>query len=197
MAKARKVVRARSRDEIEELAWRARADLGLAPRDRVPVARLIEWVLPLVVPDFEMRVAEHGVLGGAEAVTDLHRPIITFSPLSYDELFRDRPRARMTAMHEVGHLLMHTQQPVGLAFMKKYDAYVDPEAQADMFASAFMMPEFAFREVRSIEEAMNRFGVSRDAACYRARALGMYRQLVVKRGALRPKKKGTSKRRSP
>jgi Zn-dependent peptidase ImmA (M78 family) len=197
MAKARKVVRARSRDEIEELAWRARADLGLAPRDRVPAARLIEWALPMVVLGFEMRVAEHGTLGGAEAVTDLTRPIITFAPTTYDELYRDRPRARMTALHEVGHLLMHTQQHVGLAFMRRYDPRVDPEVQADMFASAFMMPEFAFREVSSIEEAMSRFGVSRDAASYRARTLGMYRQLVVKRIAPRQKKKGTSKRRSP
>lgn len=197
MVFARRVVRARTRNEIEEIAWRARSDLGLAPRDRVPVCKIIESSLPRLIPDFYMQIAEEGELGGAEAVTDLHRPIITFAPSAYERLYRDKPRARMTGLHELGHLLMHTQQPVGLAFMKKYDARVDPEAQADMFASAFMMPEFAFREVDSIEEAMHRFGVSRAAACYRARTLGLYRTLVVKPKPKHKKKKGFSRRQTP
>ena len=85
----------------------------------------------------------------------------------------------MTAAHELGHLMMHSRQPVGLAFMRKADPQVDPERQADIFAAAFLMPESQFRQVRSIEDAMSRFGVSRDAASCRARSLGLYRTLVI------------------
>lgn len=185
-----RVVRARTREEIEEQAWTTRAQLGLAPRERVPVARILENVLPDLIPDYDFTVAEEGELGAAEAVTDLNRPRITFSPKAYDGIYRDEPRYRMTGMHELGHLLMHTRQHVGLAFMRKYDALVDPERQADVFAAAILMPEFAFREVTSIEQAMELFGVSRDAACRRARTLQMYRELVVEPNHRGAKRKG-------
>lgn len=189
MAEFKQVVAARSRGAVERRASRARADLGLLPTDRVNMAKLIDLELPNLIEGFEMRVEDDHVLGAAEAVTDLNKPIIAFSNRTYESLCRDHGRARMTAAHELGHLLMHCRQPVGLAFMKRYDPRVDPEVQADTFAAAFLMPEVAFRKMRSIREVMKTFGVTRDAATCRARKLRMY-WLVNGDRPPAPKRKG-------
>ena len=57
-----------------------------------------------------------------------------------------------------------------------------------------MMPECAFREMTSIRDAMSRFGVSRDAACFRARALKMTWLIREQQAACEePKKRGTTR----
>jgi Zn-dependent peptidase ImmA (M78 family) len=191
-----RVVRRRTRDDLEELAWRTRATLGLAPGDYVPVANLIENVLPDVIEGFEVRVAERGSLGAAEAITHQSKPIITFEERAYDGLYRDKPRARMTAIHELAHLIMHSGQ-YAYAFARRYDPLIDPERQADVFAAAFLMPEVMFRRVSTIEEAMKKFGVSREAATCRARALRLWRLIAAKPVISSSKEKGSSKRRTP
>ncbi len=185
-----------SREEIEEVAWGARSALGLQPFDRAPMAKILEFVLPELISKFEVRVAEAGRLGGAEAITDAFRPMITFSASTYNGLCRDRARPRMTAAHELGHLLLHTGQ-TGYAFMRSQDPQLDPERQADIFAEAFLMPECAFRRVKSIHEAMSVFGVSKDAATFRARKLEMWELIGTKPKRPRSKKKGCDKRRTP
>lgn len=194
MRKMSRVAIRRSPAEIEEIAWQARASLGLRPYDRVPVAKILEHNLPELMPDFVLKVAETGVLGLAEAVAHQSRPEITLSEATYAGLYRDEARPRMTCVHELGHLLLHTGQ-YALAFTTKYDARIDPEKQADLFAGAFMMPEAAFRKVTSIEDAMKKFGVSRGAASFRARELKMF-WLIENRPPPR-RKKGHGKRRTP
>lgn len=196
MAEFSRVVAPRSRQQIEVIAGEVRELFGLRPHDYVPVAQLIENVLPEMLPEYDYRIVENGQLGRAEAITDAHRPVITFTRKTYNGVYRNWARPRMTAIHEVGHLLLHTGQHA-FAFVERYDPLIDPERQADAFAAAFLMPEVAFREVKSIDEAMHRFGVTRDAATCRARKL---RMLWLVRGSPPPrhaKKKGRSLRRAP
>lgn len=184
------------REQIEEAAWSARAACGLAPFDRAPMARILEFVLPELIPTFELRVIETQKLGQAEAITDASRPIITFGAATYTGLCKDQARSRMTAAHELGHLLLHTGQ-TGFAFLKKRHPSFDPERQADIFAAAFLMPECAFRRMKSIREAMRTFGVSKDAATCRARNLRMWEIIGGKSKRPPSKKKGYDKRRTP
>lgn len=190
MTDYRRVVQARTRNAVELRAARVRADLGLDPADRVNMAKLVDLGLIQMIEGYEMHVVGNRVLGAAEAVTDLNRPVITFSERTYEALYRDDARARMTAAHEVGHLMLHSRQTVGLAFMRGNDPLVDPERQADIFAAAFLMPEAAFRKMKSIDQAMKFFGVSRDAATCRARKLRMD-WLIQGRAPPKIKKKGS------
>lgn len=165
------LVQRRSRREVEEMASDVRAALGLAPDQRASMLGIFESILPQLIDGFHIRVVEDRVLRGAEAVTDLEKPVITFAQSTYDKLYRGGARQRMTAAHELGHLLLHTQRPRWAAFSGVRDPLADSERQADIFGEAFLMPAEAFRKVSSIEEAMHKFGVSRDAATYRARRL--------------------------
>lgn len=169
----RKVVQPRTAAQIEAFAANTRRDLGLGPDDRVSMLNIIEEVLPELIDGYNYRVVENGAIGGAEAITDMFAPLITFSERTYDGLYRGNVRYRMTAAHELGHLLLHSRRPVSLAFGGERDPLIDPERQADLFAAAFLMPLIAFRRCRSISEAMAKFDVSRDAATCRARRLGL------------------------
>lgn len=196
MGNRHRVARPRTRDQIEEYAWQARRALGLGPFDRAPMAIVLEHVLPQLIEDYDFCVEEVGSLGKAEAVTDVSRPIISFDLRTYNSLRLDRSRARMTAAHELGHLLLHTGQ-TGHAFKSRPDRQTDPEVQAEIFAEAFLMPECAFRKVTSIPDAMSRFGVSKDAACYRARVLKMSWLINGRAAPARKKNKGRGRTRAP
>ena len=182
--------------QVEDMALNARSAIGLEPAEKVPIASVLENVLPTLIPGYEFRVEDARSMGRAEAITHGYRPIITFSAAAYSGLLCDNPRARMTAAHELGHLLMHTDQ-TGYAFLRKRDARLDPEKQADMFAAAFLMPASEFQKVTTIKDAMSRFGVSKDAALCRARKLKMWHLLSGYRDKRRSKKKGYGMNRTP
>ena len=170
MANAR-VVRARTARECEAIAEKARADLGLAPGARVSMTPLLEQVLYDVIDGHNFEVVEDEVMGNLEGLTDCAKPVIKLKNSVYMALQRSDARARMTAAHEFGHLLMHCGMPTYHPFSTKYEPLHDPERQANIFAAAFLMPREAFLKCRTVNEARTKFGVSLAAATCRARHL--------------------------
>lgn len=167
-----RVVQARTAREVEVLANDIRRALGLEAESRVAMLPLLELALPELIDGYEFRVVEDWALGGAEAVTDSHRPIIAMTNRTYQALRRSEPRARMTAAHELGHLMMHCGTPTYYAFGREEDPLTCPERQANNFAAAFLMPEKPFKRLRTVSDIRRTFGVSTDAALCRARKLG-------------------------
>lgn len=90
-----------------------------------------------------------------EAHTDFEENIIILSPKTYDDLQKGMHRARFTMAHEIGHAVLHTdsiraarlvsasRKIAGIPKFRRgqFPAYVDPEWQANKFASSFLMPE--------------------------------------------------------
>ena len=166
-----RLVLPRSRREIETLAAHIRAVLGLSADGRVAMEPLLGETLYDTVPGYSFRVGSDKEMRGLDGLTDDQQPIIYLRDRVYAALERGDGQARMTAAHEFGHLVMHCRAPTYHARSDEYLPLWDPERQADIFAAAFLMPEAAFKRSRSIEEAMNRFGVSLSAATCRARKL--------------------------
>jgi len=196
MAERFGAVQKRSERQIEKLAASIREGLGVGPTDRVAMRPILDHYLDDIVPDAYLAVESDYDMGGAEGRTDWLDPVITLSASTYAKLRLSDPRARMTAAHELGHLLMHTRQPVFHYRTKSHDRRVDPEWQADTFAAAFLMPRHAFQKMRTVRQAMKAFGVSRGGALVRARNLNI--QLVddlVRE--ISAKKKGHSHSRTP
>lgn len=191
-----RIVQARTAREVEELAANTREALGLSATGRVAMLPLLEHVLYEVLDEYDFRVEEDRSMGSLEGLTDDQHPIIYLKSSVYNALERGDGRARMTAAHEFGHLLMHCRMPTYRAFSDRYEPLYDPERQANIFAAAFLMPREAFVRCRTVREAMKTFGVSRDAANCRARKLNHY--FAPDRKVLTVvKKKGYSKRRTP
>jgi len=192
-----RIVRPRTARQIERLAADARSALGLSQDGRISMQPLLEQVLYEILEGYDFRVCDDKDMAQMEGLTDDREPIIYLKASTYHALERGDGRARMTAAHEFGHLLMHCGAPTFRAFSEVYEPLCDPERQANIFAAAFLMPAEAFKRCRTVNEAMRRFGVSRDAATLRARKLnhsfepGRSILTTVK------KKKETSKRRSP
>lgn len=165
------VVAALTKAQIEQIAGEARRSLGLSPDQRVAMTPILEHVLYDVIDGYDFRVVEDRVMGPMDGHTDARRPIVSLKESVYHQLQQGDPRARMTAAHEFGHLLMHSTMPYGYASSATYDPLVDPERQAQIFAAAFLMPRSAFVKHRTVRSAMVAFGVSKGAALCRARHL--------------------------
>lgn len=170
MPDTNRFVEKRSAEEIADLANMVREALQLG-QERVAMAPLLELALPEIIDDYELLILPDEQLGTAEGLTDLIKPIICLPERTYSALLAAEPRARFTAAHELGHLLMHTSSHVHYARAEHSDPNSNPEWQANVFASAFLMPETAFRQCRTAQEAMQRFGVSFSAVRRRAKRL--------------------------
>jgi hypothetical protein len=188
-------VQRRSEHQIEHLAAMVRRELGVQPGERLAMRPVLELALDDMVEDAYWKIELDAEMGGAEASTAWHEPVITVSASTYAELCRSNPRARMTIAHEIGHLLMHTRKPVFHYRTRTKDQRLDPEWQADYFAAALLMPATAFRKMKTVTQAMKAFGVSRGAALRRARGLRM--QISDDRARSSSEKKGRSMNRAP
>ena len=191
-----RIVAPLSRRQVENIADDCRLALGLDLEGRVAMTPILEQVLYDVIDGYEFHVEEDRVMGNLEGLTDTRRPIIKLRNSVYHALQRGDRRSRMTAAHEFGHLILHCGLPTYRAFSTGYEPLYDPERQANIFASAFLMPRQAFLACRTAKEAMTKFGVSQDAVLCRAR------NVRHKFDATRPilsvaKKKGPSKRQTP
>jgi Zn-dependent peptidase ImmA (M78 family) len=148
------------RDEMEDVARRARACLGLA---RGPVSHVVRTLeehgtvvirLPLDTADVD-----------AFSLPFPDRPVVV---LGTDK--NDRARSRFDAAHELGHLVVHGQQIWGVK---------EVEQQAHYFAAAFLMPaDDIARELPTrpdwpvLFDLKRKWQVSLAALLMRARALG-------------------------
>ncbi len=139
------IVPARSRADIEALAVTVRTTLGLQEQAYFPIIAVIEPVLSRLLPDYVFRVGEIAEMGRAEGHTSPDGTYIELREDVYEKACYGDGRARFTAAHELGHLVMHTnivlmRAPEG----QKTPAYCDSEWQANLFAAAILMPDRFF-----------------------------------------------------
>lgn len=105
---------------------------------------------------------------GEEARFDPGENSILLSPETYDMLYADKPRARFTFAHELGHAVMHGNYlkealagrvPRIMYKRASIQAFCDPEWQANTFAASFLMPANVFRQC--VSEGMKQWDLSR------------------------------------
>lgn len=107
---------------------------------RVDVARLVEHRL-FAEYGVVFAVMEREELGDDEgrSYPDLKR--LELRSDVYDALIADDHRARFTAMHEVGHLVLHAGIPLRrTASVSNHKIFEDSEWQSDRFAAEYLMP---------------------------------------------------------
>jgi len=160
------IVPARSRDAIYGIAGAVRGRFAPLMRgsDFVPIAEIYE-ILPEVLPGFRLEVCEHAELGDDHGQTFPDDRLIKLREDVYEGLHRNRGRDRFTAAHELGHLFLHG----GIGFARKVHTpnmarYLDSEWQANSFASAFLINQARIGQYASVQQVMDAFGVSYEAA---------------------------------
>jgi len=142
---------------------------------RVDVARFIEHKL-FAEFNVEFSVQPESVLGPDEGRTYPDTMQLQLREDVYDALIAEDPRARFTAMHEVGHLFLHRGVPLRRTLAASdHKPFEDSEWQGDAFAAEFLMPIEPIMQMRykTAVCASEVFGVSLRAALIRMDVLRM------------------------
>jgi Zn-dependent peptidase ImmA (M78 family)/transcriptional regulator with XRE-family HTH domain len=149
----------------------ARHARGLLMRRSGPlpgVLRLLEsaGIVVIVLPPTTERV-------DAFSVTAYPRPLVMFNPAKGDYW-----RNRFDGAHELGHLVMHADAEPGSRVV---------EDQANRFAAEFLMPEEDIADAlpqtadwARLAELKAHWGVSMAALLYRARTLGVMKEVTYR-----------------
>lgn len=166
-----------SRRQLEDLGWAMRKLVGADQDPWFPVAHVIEKSLPaLFGEDFAFEIWSRREMGEDQhAFASVDEKLLVLREDVYEGLIAHRGRDRMTAVHELAHLILHPSPRLSRRMTSApITAFRDPEWQAKCLAGAIMMPAAMMKDAKSLREVTAEFGVSVAAAAYRAnRQLGM------------------------
>ena len=168
-------VKARSREEIEEVAFSLRAQMGFSRILYFPIVEYLEFVLP------ELHLAQRSrfsleVYGADDedakhpGITNVKANTIRLRQDVYDLARRGTGWARGIAAHELGHLLLeHEVLFAKLSGEPTHSFEEDSEWQANVFYGGLLASPRLVKKLNAceIEKAC---GISRKAAQYNVRA---------------------------
>ncbi|KPF85839.1 hypothetical protein IP70_10365 [alpha proteobacterium AAP38] len=157
-------------DDIGIRANRIRSLFKLDDAPYLPIMDILEQVLGRYLEGFEFLIGDRTEMDGAEGYTCPSGTFIMLDNDVYIEGCKGNGRARFTAAHELGHLVLHTN--IKLARITEHTdvkAYRLTEPQANQFAAEILMPRRHIKRSDTESEIMDRFGVSYEAADNRLR----------------------------
>ena len=155
--------------EIEAVTLRLRGLLGCNDMKYLPVAKIIEHSLPgLLGDDYAFRVVDAAEMGANHAYAEPDENELVLRDDIYYGIVQGIGRDRMTAMHEVAHILLHTNNRLFRSMQSEPPPpWRDPEWQAKCFAGMIMMPTDLIAGYQSVGLIARDFGVSQAAATHR------------------------------
>ena len=157
----------RSTDDIAATAQSIRTQLGVENEPYFNVIGLLEDLLYQEWDQIRFEVCDYAEMEGAEGHTCPQGTFIALREDVYRDACRGDGRARFTVAHELGHLVLHTNQPLRRATHGELKPYLSSEWQADMFAAQLLMPAKFFSWVDTEQAIIQRHGVSYTAASKR------------------------------
>lgn len=156
-----------SRKQIRDYSTRLRGWLGLDREPYVDVERLVDIVLPSVIPAFHYDVRTKGEMGDKHGEADPSDMRISLREDVYQGMVNGVGRDRFTTMHEVAHLLLHQPDRIILnrtTQTKALQAFRDPEWQANCLAGEFLGSHLFLSRYSNCYELADAVGLSYQAA---------------------------------
>ena len=159
------IAKAKSRQQIRELARLIRKLQGAERELYFPILDFMEKTLPLLIPTFSFRVGCMEEMGECEGLTFPEKDEIVIREDVYKRAVDGGGRERLTIAHELYHYLEHSNQTVAFARTdgSAIPPYKDPEWQADAFGGELLIP-YDLAKNLIIEEIMEKCAVSKSAA---------------------------------
>ncbi len=136
------IARPLSTNDIISFVKIIRKSFNLHKKLDFPVITFVEKILPEIDPQFNYDYLPQNQMPDKYAYYDNCQNIMVIREDVYDAACNNDGRARFTIAHEIGHYFLH-QDGVKLCRMatnEKVVAYLDPEWQANTFASELLMP---------------------------------------------------------
>ena len=159
------IIEPKSREELRELAYAFRKDLGLENQIYFPVVEVLEVLPTLYGINYEI-IDDCETPKDIHAYSDVVERKIYIKESVYNGACEGIGRDRMSVAHEFGHSLTIC---VCKFRIEKYEGQVSraafrcPERQAKCFAGELLVPAYLTKGF-SKEEIAERCGVSTDAA---------------------------------
>ena len=130
-----------------------------------PVIDVLELALPHLIDNFEYEICTRSELGDNHGLTFPDKQKIQIRQDVYDNACNDDGFCRLTVAHEMGHLIVHTELPLGRSISARaIPAYRSSEWQANCFAGELLVCHKFITQCDDVDDAMELFGVSRSAA---------------------------------
>lgn len=155
-----------SRKDIGMVAYVIRTSVGWEEERYFPIIEFLELILPKLVPGFHLIVETETEMGNCHGLTYPDQKIIKLREDVYERAIDGSGRDRLTAAHELFHLLQHGNKNISFARMateSEIPAYRNPEWQATAFGGELLAPTEMIKGMRE-EEVAKEFGVSLAAA---------------------------------
>ena len=155
-----------SREKIRKFTLELRKLLKLENEIYFPVIPFLEVILPTIDPNFEFHIVTGEELPNKYAVAYPEENLIKIREDVYERAINGVPRDRFTIAHEIGHLILHTDNRIALARdmdMVNIPSYRDPEWQANTFAGELLVP-YELTMDMSLKEIEINCGVSKYVA---------------------------------
>lgn len=129
-----------SRASIRELALTVRKMLGVDSL-HFPIIQVLELVLPRLDKDYVFEVGNIADMGPNHGLTYPAMKTIVLREDVYEKALAGSGRDRMTAAHELGHLLLHSNVALARAErMEDIKTYENSEWQANCFGGELLIP---------------------------------------------------------
>lgn len=154
----------RKRAELHKYAHTIREQLHLKKKQPFPVMYFLEIVLVKLYPDFNFEIEEPGVLGdNIYAFYDVAECTIHIDQNVYNRACNNVSRDLFTIAHEISHVLLLNKGNILAARSRKYEAFRDPEWQANELAAELLAPHDALKNL-TVEEAAQNYHISKKTA---------------------------------
>lgn len=136
------------------------------------IMRFLEQTLPIIQPGFSLCVKPKQEMGECHGLTFPEQKEIWLREDIYDGAMEGKGRDRLTAAHELFHLLFHAKNQIGFARTGggEIPAYKDPEWQADAFGGELLIPYDKAMHL-TIPQIIASCGVSEKAARFQFRKM--------------------------
>lgn len=154
-----------SRNKIRNITYQLRKIVGLENELYLPVLPLIEIVLPKSIEGFDYQIVENHELPSQYALAIPEENQLLIREDVYERAYTGVARDRFTIAHEIGHLILHTDNRITLARNSSggIKPYENPEWQANTFAGELLVPAHLTTEL-DLFEITQKCGVSTDVA---------------------------------
>ena len=142
-----------SRNAIEKFASYVRKELGIGKDLYVPIISIVEHIIPQIDDTFQIDTPYEYEMLGEYANYCPQTNTLSIRQDVYLAACNDDPRQRFTIAHELGHYFMHDETTnFSRCPSNAYiPSYRDPEWQANVFASSFLMPKDLIRGMSASE----------------------------------------------
>ncbi len=142
-----------SRKAIENFASYVRQELGMGNELYIPIIKIIEHIIPQMDETFQVVTLYEDEMFGEYANYCPQTNTLSIRQDVYLAACNDDPRHRFTIAHELGHYFMHDESTRFSRCPRNatIPSYRDPEWQANVFASSFLMPKDLIRGMSANE----------------------------------------------